>query len=449
MDRLVVLAAKILCFAARILGGGTSMPGRLAMRIRPNILQYLTKDCKVILVTGTNGKTTTCAQITSILKAAGCNVINNSSGANMKSGIVTSLIEGFPVFPKKKEKCSAVIETDEAYLQYITSEITPEIIAVTNLFRDQLDRYGEVDKTFNLIKKGCELTPTSTLVLNGDESIFSDFMPQMKKYCFGFRVNPLFEGDDELHAEGRYCTSCNKPFIYNFRTFSHLGDYYCESCENKRPKLSLGVDKVPVLTADYSRVSFDGLEITIPMPGAYNIYNALCAATVAGALGVCPDDIKKGIESQGSKFGRQETVMVDGREVRIILVKNPAGCNEAINSVLPDKEKIEFCFLINDNFADGTDISWLYDAQFEKLAKMDYQHVLVGGIRAYDMGIRLKCAGFDPARIVVADDYDSLLYSIRTNLTGRIYLFTTYTAMTSFRKFLHKKKYISTLWGED
>ena len=141
--------------------------------------------------------------------------------------------------------------------------------------------------------------------------------------------------------------------------------------------------------------------------------------------------------------------MVDEREVRIILVKNPAGCNEAINSVLPDKEKIQFCFLVNDNPADGTDISWLYDAQFEKLAKMDYQHVLVGGIRAYDMGIRLKCAGFDPGRITIADDYDSVLYSIRTNLTGRIYLFTTYTAMTSFRKFLHKKKYISTLWGED
>ena len=449
MDRLVVLVAKIFCIAARLLGGGTSMPGKFAMHLRPKILHYLTRDCTVILVTGTNGKTTTCAQITSILKAAGCNVVNNGSGANMKSGIVSALIEGFPVFSKRKTKSCAVIETDEAYLQYITSEITPEIIAVTNLFRDQLDRYGEVDKTFKLIKKGCELAPTTTLVLNGDESIFSDFVPNMKKYFFGFRLNPFFEGANELNAEGRYCTSCNKPYIYNFRTFNHLGDFCCESCGKKRPKLSLGVDKVPVLTADCSQVSFDGLEVLIPMPGAYNIYNALCAATVAGAMGVCPDDIKKGIENQGSKFGRQETVMVDEREVRIILVKNPAGCNEAINSVLPDKEKIQFCFLVNDNPADGTDISWLYDAQFEKLAKMDYQHVLVGGIRAYDMGIRLKCAGFDPGRITIADDYDSVLYSIRTNLTGRIYLFTTYTAMTSFRKFLHKKKYISTLWGED
>lgn len=449
MDRFIVLIAKVFCFISSFLGGGTSKPGELALKLCPDILKYLTRGCRVILVTGTNGKTTTCAQIASILRTAGCRVISNDSGANMKSGIVTSLIKGFPVFSKTGPNTFAVIETDEAYLHLITSEITPEIIAVTNLFRDQLDRYGEVDKTFNLIKKGCELAPDATLVLNGDESIFSDFLPQMKKYCFGFRINPLFEGGDELHAEGRYCTRCNKPYIYNFRTFSHLGDYYCESCENKRPKLSLGVDKVPVLTADYSLVSFDGLEITTPIPGAYNIYNALCAATVAGAVGVCPDDIKKGIESQKSKFGRQETVMVDGREVRIILVKNPAGCNEAINSVLPDKEKNEFCFLINDNFADGTDISWLYDAQFEKLAKMDYLHALVGGIRAYDMGIRLKCAGFDLARITITDDYDSLLYSIRTNLTGRIYLFTTYTAMTSFRKFLHKKKYISTLWGED
>lgn len=445
MDNIIILLMKILSFITGLLGGGTSLPGEIALKIRPNLLSKVSKGYRIVLVTGTNGKTTTCSQIVAAIKATGSRVINNSSGANMKPGIVSCLIKNYR-FKKSDEQKFAVLEVDEAYLQHITEEIKPEIIAVTNIFRDQLDRYGEVDKTLKLIADGCAKTPDSTFVLNGDESLLYGFMEGSKRYYYGFRVTPDINAEGEMNAEGKFCRDCKGPYEYNFVTFNHLGDYLCPRCGKKRPPLALGVDKTPVLTADSSKVSFDGLEITIPLPGTYNIYNALCAATAAGALGVCGDDIKTGIESCGSKFGRQETVFIDGREVRIILVKNPAGCNEAINSVLPDESAVNLAFLLNDNYADGTDVSWIYDAHFERFTKMNYQNVLVGGTRCYDMAIRLKYAGLDTSRFHVSEDYDGILYSIRTHITGRVYLFTTYTAMTSFRKYLHKKKYIKKLW---
>ena len=445
MDGIIIFLMKILSFITGLLGGGTSLPGEIALKIRPHILPKLSEGYRIVLVTGTNGKTTTCSQIVAAIKATGSRVINNSSGANMKAGIVSCLIKNYR-FRKSDKQSFAVLEVDEAYLKHITEEIKPEIISVTNIFRDQLDRYGEVDKTLKLIADGCAKTPGSTFVLNGDESLLYGFMEGSKRYYYGFRVKPDINTESEMNAEGKFCRDCRKPYDYNFVTFNHLGDYSCPRCGKVRPRLALGVDRTPRLTADSSSVSFDGLEITVPLPGTYNIYNALCAAATAGALGVCGDDIKTGIESCGSKFGRQETVYIDGREVRIILVKNPAGCNEAINSVLPDEDIINLAFLLNDNYADGTDVSWIYDAHFEKLTKMNYQNILVGGTRCYDMAIRLKYAGLDSGRFHVSEDFDGILYSIRTNVTGRVYLFTTYTAMTSFRKYLHKKKYIKNLW---
>ena len=445
MAYVVIILCKIVSYITGIFGGGTSLPGKLALKMRPKLLKTLLKNMNIVLVTGTNGKTTTCAELVSILKETGSCVINNTSGANMKDGITSCLIRQMSLIPSKK-KTFAVLEADEAYLRFITEDITPDVIAVTNIFRDQLDRYGEVDTTLKLITEGCKNAPDATLVLNGDEPLLCDFMPDSKKYYFGFRVNPNLVLEEEINAEGRFCKDCKNPLQYRFTTFNHLGHYACPSCGKQRPQLSLGVNKVPVFTADGSEVSFDDLEIKIPLPGAYNVYNALCAATVAGALGVCPEDIKNGIENQGSRFGRQETIMIDGREVRLILVKNPAGFNEAINSVLPDDGKVNLGFLLNDRYADGTDVSWIYDVHFENLIKMQYEKILVGGIRQYDMAIRLKYAGFDTGRFHVCDDFDGLLYTVRTNITGRLYLFATYTAMTSFRRFLHKKKYIKNVW---
>jgi len=445
LDTFVIILTKIISFFTGLLGGGTNLPGEIALKLSPNILKTVTKDYKIIMITGTNGKTTTAGMLCSILRSKGVRVVNNESGANLKPGIVSCLIKGYSFF-EKKDLTYAVLEVDEAYAKRITSDISPDVFAVTNIFRDQLDRYGEVDKTLKLIEEACEQAPGATLVLNGDEAMLNNFLPQNKHLYYGFRVPIDNMAKNEINAEGKFCKNCHAPYSFEFITFNHLGNYACPSCGMRRPRLDLGIDNVLEVTTESSEIIIDGLSIKVNQPGSYNIYNALAAAACAKALEIDDEFIKIGIENQGSKFGRQETINIDSREVRIILVKNPAGCNEAINSIMPDTSAVNLSFLLNDKHADGTDVSWIYDVDFEKFAMLNYQNVLVGGIRCYDAATRLKCAWLDTSKFLICEDYDTLLYNIKTKCTGRIYMLATYTAMVNFRKYLHKKKYIKKLW---
>ncbi len=439
MDYLVIFFAKFVGFVSRLLGGGTNLPGQLALRIRPGILKRLVRGYRVILVTGTNGKTTTTAMLQNILRQTGNRAVNSTSGANMKSGVVSCLIRNFPLFGKVNGDY-AVLEVDEAYMRHITAEIQPEIIAVTNIFRDQLDRYGETDKTLALIEEACNNAPDATLVLNADEALLGDFVQNGKIFYYGFEV-PAY--DDATSPEEVYCKKCSAPLSHRFVTLNHLGEYSCSACGFKRPSLDFAVESVHNVSADSSSVTMGGIVLTVPQAGAYNIYNALCAAACARALGVPDGEIRAGIEGQKSKFGRQETVCVDSAAVRIILIKNPAGAEEAIASVLPDKEPVSIGVLLNDNVGDGTDVSWIYDVEFEKLRKMNCRQFLVGGTRAFDMAVRMKTAGFD--NLAVCGQYDALLSEIQ-KIEGRVYLFVTYSAMIGFRRHLHRKKYIKKLW---
>ncbi len=441
MDYIVIVIAKLIGFVSGLFGGGTNLPGQIALKFRPNILKRLVRGYRVILVTGTNGKTTTTAMLQSILKETGKRAVNSTSGANMKGGVVSCLIRNFPLF-RKVEGDFAVLEVDEAYMRHITAEIRPEVIAVTNIFRDQLDRYGELDQTLALIEEACQKAPGATLVLNADEAMLGDFVPENKHFYYGFSV-PIREGETAENAEGTFCKKCNTPYSYQFTTFSHLGAYSCPVCGFTRPETDLAVDAVLELSQDGSVVSVGGMELTIPQAGAYNIYNALCAASCATVLGVDKAKIQQGILGQKSKFGRQETVDVDGASLRIILIKNPAGAEEAIASVLPDAGEVSLGVLLNDNVGDGKDVSWIYDVEFEKLQSMHCKAFLVGGTRTYDMAVRMQTAGFDD--LVVCPDYETLLSAIQ-KCGGRVYLFVTYSAMTGFRKFLHGKKYIQKLW---
>ncbi len=441
MDYIVIVFAKLIGFLSGLVGGGTNLPGQIALKLRPNILKRLIRGYRTILVTGTNGKTTTTAMLQSILKETGKRAVNSASGANMKGGVVSCLIRNFPLF-RKVDGDFAVLEVDEAYMRHITAEISPEVIAVTNIFRDQLDRYGELDQTLALIEEACKKAPGATLVLNADEAMLGDFVPENEHFYYGFSV-PIRADEKTENAEGMFCKKCHTPYRYDYITFSHLGAYACPGCGFTRPEMHLSVDSILDLSQDGSVVSFGGEEITIPQAGAYNIYNALCAASCAKVLGVGDAEIKRGILGQKSKFGRQETVDIDGTALRIILIKNPAGAEEAIASVLPDKGEVSLGVLLNDNVGDGKDVSWIYDVEFVKLKSMQCKDFLVGGTRCYDMAVRLKTADFE--NLTVCEDYETLLTAIR-KAGGRVYLFVTYSAMTGFRKFLHGKKYIKKLW---
>ncbi len=442
VDYLVILFAKLIGALSALFGGGTNLPGQVALKLRPNILKRLVRGYRVILVTGTNGKTTTTAILQNILKQTGKRAVNSASGANMKGGVVSCLIRNFPILGKV-DGDFAVLEVDEAYMRHITAEISPEVIAVTNIFRDQLDRYGEIDKTLALIEEACQKAPDATLVLNADEAMLGDFLPQNKHFYYGFAVPIRTSSAETVNAEGMFCKKCQTPYTYDFTTFSHLGAYKCPGCGFIRPEMQLSVDKIAEISADHSVVTMNGKPISIPQAGAYNIYNALCAAACAKTLGVSDEAIRVGIAGQKSKFGRQETVTIDKASMRIILIKNPAGAEEAIASVLPDEDEVCLGVLLNDNVGDGTDVSWIYDVDFEMLGKMRCKQFFVGGTRAYDMAVRMKTAGFETLK--VCTDYETLLSEIRAT-EGRVYMFVTYSAMIGFRKFLHRKKYIRKLW---
>lgn len=441
-----ILSAKFTLFLTKtILKGGTTFPGRVALKIDKNILSKVSKGYKVILVTGTNGKTTTTSMIYNIIKESGHPVITNNTGANLFPGIVTTFVDSFKFGSKVKDNY-AVIEVDEANLKYITEYITPEVITVTNLFRDQLDRYGEVYTTLNKILEGIYNVPETTLVLNGDESLLGKLDLKNPVHFYGFDKSVNDNKTIEINADAKFCKFCKTPYEYNFVTYNHLGDFYCPNCGYKRSDLMYAVTDIIDINADKSTVKFNDLEVSINQSGTYNIYNGLCAYSIAKELGIADSAIKKSLENQSSSFGRQETINIEGKDVKIFLVKNPAGYNQSLDTICLNKEKFAAAFLLNDNYADGQDVSWIWDVDFEKLTETNIDEVYISGLRAYDMAVRLKTAGLNPNKFVIEEQYEALTEAIKNGRCDKLYILATYTAMINYRKYLHSKGYIKNLW---
>lgn len=441
-----ILSAKFTLFLTKtILKGGTTFPGRVALKIDKNILSKISKGYKVILVTGTNGKTTTTSMIYNIIKESGHPVITNNTGANLFPGIVTTFVDSFKFGSKVKDNY-AVIEVDEANLKYITEYITPEVITVTNLFRDQLDRYGEVYTTLNKILEGIYNVPETTLVLNGDESLLGKLDLKNPVHFYGFDKAVNDNKTIEINADAKFCKFCKTPYEYNFVTYNHLGDFYCPNCGYKRSDLMYAVTDIIDINADKSTVKFNDLEVSINQSGTYNIYNGLCAYSIAKELGIADSAIKKSLENQSSSFGRQETINIEGKDVKIFLVKNPAGYNQSLDTICLNKEKFAAAFLLNDNYADGQDVSWIWDVDFEKLTETNIDEVYISGLRAYDMAVRLKTAGLNPNKFVIEEQYEVLTEAIKNGSCNKLYILATYTAMINYRKYLHSKGYIKNLW---
>ncbi|AWZ49231.1 DUF1727 domain-containing protein [Clostridiaceae bacterium 14S0207] len=443
-----ILTSKLIIKSCKLLSkGGTNFPGKIALKLDKNILKTVAKDYTIILITGTNGKTTTTNMIYNILKDKNPNkkVITNSSGANLYPGIVTSFVSNFKFKDKYQEKY-AVIEVDEANVKFVTEYVSPKIITVTNLFRDQLDRYGEVYTTLQKILEGVVKTPDSLLVLNGDESLLGKLELPNKVHYYGFKNYEDGTSKVNINSDAKFCKFCKSSYKYNFVTYNHLGDYYCPNCGYKRPELKYNVENIIEKTASSSTVIINGEEILINQPGTYNIYNALCAFSIGKELNISTDKIKESLQTQESSFGRQEEINIEGKKAKVILVKNPAGYDEALNTVLLDKDKINLCFMLNDHYADGRDVSWIWDVDFEKLKELNVDKILIAGIRKYDMAVRLKIAAFNEDQFIICNEFDNIIDNIKEISTENTYILATYTAMTSFRKLLNTKGYAKEIW---
>ncbi len=432
--------------------GGTSLPGKIVLKICPDILGHLAKDLKIICVTGTNGKTTTCHVIRDMIEAKGSSVFCNDAGANLLNGVVSAFV-GAATLSGKIDKEYALLECDEAALKSIVLHFGKlDVTAVvTNVFRDQLDRYGEVLTTVNKIRAGLEQLPNVKLVLNADCSLTTSLkdLPHSEIYYFGVN-GPLYEGTSSDISDAVYCIHCKTKYQYTYHTFGHLGGFYCEKCGYKRQPVQVGLTKVIEWKDASTVVEMDvfgnSVQAEVCLPGGYNLYNALAATTIAKLIELPEEKMISVLGGLTTHFGRMEQVQLGDANLNLVLVKNPAGFNEVIQFLIQQKPTGNIVFGLNDNYADGKDISWIYDVEFERLteAAAGAQHFYFTGKRAYDIQLRLKYADFDTEKFSVEKDYKTLITQLKQS-GQQTFLVLSYTCMLEFRdklaEFVPLKKY--------
>jgi lipid II isoglutaminyl synthase (glutamine-hydrolysing) len=447
-----VSAAKFVscCIQWFNMGSGTTLPGKLAKKIDSQLLCHLSQQVKksTLVITGTNGKTTACGLLTQFLREAGQHVAHNQLGANMEPGIIATLLNEANHWGQLKADY-AVLEVDEASVSHITKQATVDTIVVNNLFRDQLDRYGELDTTRRFIQEGIAETGipagSGQLVLNGDDPLVSAIamvFPHAKSLYYGIEEVSYANFKSCQHPipyslEVTQCPQCANPLAYRSNTFSHLGNYYCTACSYTRPPLTVAAQHVHIgtrLTEVVLRYGHqETLDVTFPLPGLFNVYNLLAAATAAYQLGLPASAITQGVRHYQSVFGRAEKKTLDGKSVMVMLIKNPTGATEVLKLVANDPAA-RLLIMLNDDYADGRDVSWIWDVQFDLLSVTST--VVISGSRAHDMALRLKYAGVSASHITVIPQ---LTQALNQALSGcdaaeTLYILPTYTALLALKQ---------------
>ncbi|SUO91511.1 Mur ligase family protein [Streptococcus uberis] len=428
-----ITAGKTAQTLLKSMGRGSTYPGKLALQFDKNILDTLAKDYEIVVVTGTNGKTLTTALTVGILKEAYGQVLTNPSGANMITGIVSSFLTAKK---GKSGKKIAVLEIDEASLPRITQYIKPSLFVFTNIFRDQMDRYGEIYTTYQLIIDGAKNAPEATILANGDSPLFaSKELVNPVKY-YGFNTEDHEPQLAHYNTEGILCPKCQAILQYRLNTYANLGHYICLNCDFRRPKLDYQLSALTKTTNVSSAFVIDGQEYSINVGGLYNIYNALAAVSVAEFFGLSPEQIKAGFEKSRAVFGRQETFSIGNKSCTLVLIKNPVGASQALEMIKLADYPFSLSVLLNANYADGIDTSWIWDANFELIHEMDITEINAGGVRHSEIARRLRVSGYDSSKISEKESLEEVMQAIEKQESKHAYILATYTAMLAFRELL-------------
>ncbi len=435
-------------------GGGTSLPGKLLIRLQPNAIHDLARSLPEgsLVLSATNGKTTTTRLVTDCVRADGRRLVTNQSGANLVSGVATALLG----MPRDNPPALGVFEVDEAALVEVAAQLQPRVVVLMNLFRDQLDRYGELEELASRWRTMLSnLPPTTHVVLNADDpavAALGDAAPNVSYFGLSDPTPALSELPHA--ADSKHCRSCGSPLTYDVVYLGHLGHWRCESCGSRRPTPNVTATAVTLHGLSGATVTIstpDGpVSARLTLPGLHNVYNATAATAAAHALSIAPDRISEALARTQAAFGRSERVMVRGREVVLLLVKNPAGANETIRTLLLDEEPLDVVFALNDRTADGRDVSWIWDMDVEVLLPR-IRRATVTGDRAHDMALRLHYGGLDPERLFVTPRLDAALDQAidATAETGRpLYVLPTYTAMLELRRGLVSQKAARAFWHD-
>jgi UDP-N-acetylmuramyl tripeptide synthase len=451
MHGLARTLARLMRAASRRLGrtGGTTAPGRVLLRLSPGALRKMAVDLDEgsLLVSATNGKTTTSAMLAACLERAGRPVVHNRAGSNMAWGVATALLDA-----DRGAGQLGLFEVDEAWLPSVAEQVNPKLLLLSNLFRDQLDRYGELellaDRWAELVER---LDGHARFVLNADDPLVADLGRDRSGVTyFGVEDDSQALPGMQHAADSKHCRNCGHAYVYEAIYLGHMGRYRCPNCGRERPRPQVAATGVQLDGMSGSRVELrtpqGPLAVRLPLPGLYNVYNAVAAAATALELGVPLATVGEALEGFSGAFGRVETIAIDGREVSILLVKNPAGANEVLRTLTLEDGALDLWLALNDRVADGRDVSWIWDADFEVLAGR-VRRVTCSGTRAEEMALRLKYAGIDAELLVERDLRRSLDAAVAGAAGQRLYALPTYTALLELRDLLSRRG-LAKRWSE-
>lgn len=435
-------------------GGGTSLPGKTLLRLEPDAIRAMASqlDAGSVVISATNGKTTTASLLAEILRHAGHHPVHNHAGANMAGGVATALLDAS--VSNGLDGDLGLFEVDEAWTGQIVDQTRPRAVMLANLFRDQLDRYGELESLADEWREMLRGLEASTrIVLNADDPLLASLAPQGSNAIY-FGVDDLTHSESALRhaADSKRCRSCGSELVYSAVQMGHLGVYQCSNCDFRRPEPQISATKIQAQGMTGSTIEIatpsGSFAVELPIPGLYNVYNAVAASATATALGIDNDSIANGLAAAKAVFGRVETVEISGKEVSILLIKNPTGANEVLRTITADQRQFDIWIALNDNIADGRDVSWIWDVDFEMLAEGGKQ-VTCSGTRAEEIALRLAYAGIDREMITVdhriEDSFDAAIIDAARS-SRRIFALPTYTALLELRSTIAKRGDAPTIW---
>lgn len=458
VSRAKLTAAKTVGAASRVSGrgGGTSLPGKVLLKLQDDAIARLSNGLSrgSVVISATNGKTTTASLLAGILGRSKISVVHNRAGANMAGGVATALLDATRGGEVDRE--IGLFEVDEAWTARIAEQTQPSVLVLANLFRDQLDRYGELETLADSWKEMIAALPASTrVVLNADDPLLAGIgAGRENTLYFGLEDRSHAETEPRHAADSKFCRLCGAPLEYEAVQLGHLGIYRCPNGDFTRPTPDIAATKIVTHGMDGSEVVIstpDGeIRADLPIPGLYNVYNAVAAAAAARALELPDGAIADGLASARAVFGRVETLQIAGKSVAILLIKNPTGANEVLRTICEEDPPFDIWIALNDKIADGRDISWVWDADFEMLAGKA-RKITCSGTRAEEMALRLAYAGVERSRIEIDNAVErSFDVAVQDSVRAAtpIFALPTYTALIELRTAIAKRGDAPTYWGE-
>jgi lipid II isoglutaminyl synthase (glutamine-hydrolysing) len=442
------LAARAAARLSRLAGagGGTTIPGKLLWKLDPGAIDALAARLPqgAALVSATNGKTTTTAMVAEILR--GRRLAWNSSGANLVSGVASTLLAA-------RDAELGLLEVDEGALPEVARRVRPRALLLANLFRDQLDRYGELEHIAERWRDSVARLPEATvLVVNGDDPQVGDLGRERARTLAYGLDDPRHARPEVQHAaDSRYCVRCGRPYVFAAAYVGHLGDYRCEACGHARPELAVVAREIELHGLEGASFTLGtpagSTRVRLPLPGLYNVYNAVGAAALAEALGATGEEIKAGLERFGAAFGRFERIAVAGKSLLVLLIKNPAGANEVVRTLTDAGTPPLVLVALNDAIADGKDVSWIWDVDFEPLFA-GTERVLASGDRAAELALRCAYGGLPAEALEVEPSLEAALDRglALTPEGGELVVLPTYTAMLALRRIVVERGLVRPYW---